>query len=357
MNNFQEYCFYLLFIFFEFVLLFIGKNGKKPVFTYLAIIVAITISGLRTGVGADYFIYERNYEYINEFNDLKNYPNLEPLYLLSNYVFKQFGIPFNGLLLFFSSITIIPLFSGIKKISPNPEFSFFLFIITNYYFVSMNQLRQVIALSLFIFSLFYFTNKSKHKFLFINTIGVLFHYSAIITYTILFVDKISKFLNKRILIILLVTSLALGGFIEPFIIKISGLFLPPFYIDYLLSDFFLEKNFIAFFKLIFPSIIFIISIFYWPIIKNKANFNLVFLLFSIGIFYFNIFFGKSIFIRPGFYFDICIIVWIPMLGSMMTIIKRNILYATSTFYYISLLWLTIFINGGQGVVPYNSILF
>ncbi len=357
MNNFYEYSFYLFFICLELILLFIGRNEKKPFLTYIALIIAILISGFRSGIGADYFMYERNFANIYKLSDFKNFPNLEPLYLLSNYIFKILGISFNGLLFFFSLITIIPLFWGLKKISPNPEFSFFLFIITNYYFISLNQIRQVIALSFFILSLHFLNDSKKTKYWFVNTVGLLFHYSAIITFSIYFIEKTKSFFTQKKLILVFFLSLLLSKFVEPILIRLVGFILPSFYADYLLSDFFLEKNNIAFLKLIFPSTIFFYSIYYWKEIeKQSSKFYLVFFIFSLGIFYYNIFYGKSIFIRPGFYFDICTIVWIPMLGSIMNKINRNILYISSIIYFICLLYLTIFIMSGQGVVPYKSIL-
>jgi len=57
----------------------------------------------------------------------------------------------------------------------------------------MIQIRQAVASALFLFSLQYIQTKDYKKYFLINTLGVLFHYSALITFPIYFLSTTKQY--------------------------------------------------------------------------------------------------------------------------------------------------------------------
>lgn len=97
-----------------------------------------------------------------------------------------------GLLIITSFIFCALSFKSIFSESKYPTLSVILFFATNLYFLSMNMIRQSIAISIFILSIPHIKNKSFFKFLFLNLIAVSIHSITVIYFIIYFL------LNRRI---------------------------------------------------------------------------------------------------------------------------------------------------------------
>lgn len=325
---------------------------EKEVFFWITVLLFL-VSIFRYNIGADYATYVEMFEYINlslTFDDI--FIHTEPLYFILNKLVYLFSS--NSILLFISVSIIIysTLYKAIKSVSTDYVFSLFLYIVTTYYFISLNQIRQSISLVLFLYSLSALINDKKIKYLVINTVAILFHYSAIFTLIPLLVKDIS--IKKRTYLVILSLSIILSTRID-ILLSDKLLLIDNMYTDYLNNDHFIEKNNSALFKQLVPNAIVLLSIFKMDLLPKKAL--ILFNIYFLGVVYLNIFYGKNIFIRPAFYFDIVIIIYLPIFLYYLIPSDRYLRWGIQfiiSIYYIALTVYGIFLNGGQGVVPYKT---
>lgn len=190
-------------------------NKYKNVTSLISILTLTLFTSLRWETGTDWESYYNLFQNI----DL----SFGELFLLQIYSFDFGYVVFNVLVNFFSSsytvfllldsiIALGLIYFLIKKYSPNPNISIFVFY--NAFFVAqyMGSNRRIIAIglsALAISSLF----KNK-KSLFFTGIAFLFHKSSIITLLSKFIPRV-RFSIKKIVLILLI-SLLFGLFQFPF---------------------------------------------------------------------------------------------------------------------------------------------
>ena len=186
------------------------------------LIMSVIIGG-RYEVGTDWENYVEYYSMFNNPDILKDIVmlfalRLEPMYVALMSICNMVGLSTS---MFFTIIALgifLFLIGGHKdKIFLFPLILFFFF--GQMFNMSMNIIRQAIAISIFFFSLRFFGN-NKIKMFICLTIAVLFHYSSIVLITALLLEKkIFSFLDKRnlILCIFIITYFvgpSLVGFIE-----------------------------------------------------------------------------------------------------------------------------------------------
>ena len=349
---FSQYFIYIVFVAVITAFSYINKLNKTDVFAYLMYSFVLLMAVLRIDTGADYATYIEMHERVGKsgFQDMLDFT--EPLFfwlLKLIYVFTDdYWIMFAVVSFFIYTV----LFLALKKLSTDIALSLILYVITSYYFISINQLRQSISLVIFLYSLTYIINAKPGKYFLLNLIGVGFHYSAAI---VLFLYPLFRInFSRRNLIIIYLASIVLSIFIEKmFVSSLSALDL--FYAQYFDMEEYMEKNYLALGKVVIPNLILIYSIIQF---KNfsKAEYS-IFLVFFASIIYYNIFFGKHIFIRPGMYFEIVTILYIPIFIKKFFSITMGLVVETFLiiYYFFAVTLYGILINGGQGVVPYKFI--
>lgn len=179
-------------------------NGTKLFEVRLALICSsipvMFVSAVRYAVGTDYFnTYTNGYYRVSLGNESDHF---------------EFG--FNALIKILSSISpdnpnllfIITsiifvgfTFAAIYNLSTNILMSILLLFISRYYFISMNGVRQFIAMSIFLFALKYAIEEKIGRYVFWGIIAISFHYSLVIFFPVYFLTRLK--LTKEYLAILI----------------------------------------------------------------------------------------------------------------------------------------------------------
>ena len=200
------------------ILAITNKNNKKMKnFLMLLSTLPLTlIAGLRYGVGQDYF-----YTYVPAFNSILTrgtFANYEFGFLFLNKFIQIFTTDYVYLFLICAMLFSYFTFKTIYKYSKDPILSIFLLIGTQYYFIFLNGMRQMIAVSIFLYSFRFIKEKKPIKYFLLNFIGLSFHSSALITFPFYFFANIKLSPQKTILVLIL--SIGVSGLIREFLIQI-----------------------------------------------------------------------------------------------------------------------------------------
>ena len=131
-------------------------KGTVRTFAILSSLPFILNSILRGQVGTDWLIYDTYYYEIS--NGGRKFS--EPLFNLLNRILYM--ISSDSLLLFavVGFVTLALFFAGIYQQSEIAVYSVLLFFLTGRYFASLNQIRQMLAISLFFFAFKYIVQRS-----------------------------------------------------------------------------------------------------------------------------------------------------------------------------------------------------
>lgn len=182
-----------------------------PVGIFISIILYSLIFGIRYGVGRDFFAYLNSYEFAAE----RGYILRE-----GEWGFDKLTLFFAGLglhySLFFSFIAFIQIYFLSLSFKTNKRllsYIFMSFMLICTFLSWMNGLRQIIALSIFIYAINFALEKKTWKYFVLILIAYLFHSSAIILLPLyFFIIKANQLIPKiKYQIIFFVLSLLLAG--------------------------------------------------------------------------------------------------------------------------------------------------
>lgn len=157
-------------------------NSTYKILCVLAFLPTTLVSVLRYEVGTDWSIYHDYFHWISEGKDKFS----EPLFNLLNrviYFFTQ-----DSWWLFAVCAVIIGFFTyrAIMEQSVNPAFSILIFMISGDYFNSQNQVRQAMAMAIFLFAMKYMKSREWKKYFLWMIIALLIHTSACIYFPMYF---------------------------------------------------------------------------------------------------------------------------------------------------------------------------
>lgn len=155
---------------------------KKTRNTVIIIGIALFIvSAFRaTSVGIDTKSYLWTYERLGaSIPSLSLSFGAEDGYTLLEYICRNIGVGFRGVVIFSSAIYIIPVLYIIFKYSENPYLSIFYFVTLDYYCFSMSGMRQCIAIGLCIIAFEMAQRKKLIPYLLLVGIAITFHSTAI----------------------------------------------------------------------------------------------------------------------------------------------------------------------------------
>jgi hypothetical protein len=207
-NLFSEGKIYLFFYLWFFVLavLELSKDVKpyRNVLAFSSFVLLAFFTGLRWETGTDWFSYKELFDTLElGWTFLLNVYSFDLGYVVLNAIVKSFTDDYTLFLLVDSFIAVGIVFWFLKKYSPNPNISFFVFY--NAFFVGqfMGSNRRIISLGAALF-VFYFVHEMKYKkYAFWQTIAFLFHRTSIMLFLTWFIPR-KRFTAKQILLILLV---------------------------------------------------------------------------------------------------------------------------------------------------------
>jgi len=209
------------------------KNNKNAVLInciiyFLPALILIFISGMRDiGIDKDSLNYQNSFENFRTFFD-SDFLEKEPFFWFILEINRHFLNTINGVFLIYAFLHISIIFYAIKKNSPLPILSIFIYICFFYILYGITQIRVAVAISIFVVSITDILKRNIIGYFIKITIAVLFHYSAVIFYFLYFINPNS--LNKKFYYILPLLGF-LFAFFQPAILSLFSLligFLPPF---------------------------------------------------------------------------------------------------------------------------------
>ena len=355
------------------LMLFSKKIRHKGLFFFILCVMYTVVSTIRYDVGTDYVpTYVR---YFGRIQAGVNY-HYERLFLWLN----QLVIHFNGkawMLLGICAVFTILMFFHFIKNNVEEDYwflSIYLFLTSTIYFATMNLVRQYMALAILLFGLDYLKKQHYVSYSICIVIAMLFHSSAVIAFLYmalyyLYSNKIWTKLYNMLFAILYCASIVFMFVDLRRVVPYFSFMIPDRYIGYLTSKFMSIKNYAAILKQVIPNFILFLMIKDAKYLKKEFDyFDLCFIGWIFYVLITNLFYGINLFIRLGFYFDYFILLVVPMLiyyykqhyysSSISKInIKRfdRVVSAVVIINYTALTIYSIFLNGGHGVTPYQTI--
>lgn len=185
---------------------------KYILFLIFSILPLGLISGLRYGIGTDYF-----YTYSPNFYKILNgeFVYSELGFNLLNKLIQIFSHKDTALFLVTGILFAALLIKSIVKYSNNIFFSFLVAFISCIYFISLNNVRQSIASVIMLAAFPYFIQKKTLKMVFVTLCGMLFHYTAIVIFFTYILSNI-KFVRKNFIFICVLSIIILPIFAQVF---------------------------------------------------------------------------------------------------------------------------------------------
>lgn len=172
---------------------------KNVIILIISSLPLCLISGLRYGIGTDYF-----FTYDPEFYNIANGGESE--YELGFYLLNKLIVIFTKnsqwLFLITSFIFVILVFKSFYDNSNDLQFSILLFAITEVFFISMNNVRQSLACAIVLYGFKYIKKDKVFRFFLYIILATFIHRIAILFIVLIFFRKINISINKLILIAL-----------------------------------------------------------------------------------------------------------------------------------------------------------
>lgn len=198
--------FYLLF-FLTIVLAFIDSRKVHVKMAWLPFLIMLLLCGLRgEDVGTDTYNYLSHYKYeVGE--------RIEPLYSLTIDICHYIGLTPHQFIFVTALLTFVPLYIFVRKYSVNPCFSALIYISysATFFGLAFNGVRQAIAMSFLIFSIYYLSKKDRViRSLIFLIIAILFHYSCLVLLPFFIALYFVRSISKEFVYIALIVSFIFG---------------------------------------------------------------------------------------------------------------------------------------------------
>lgn len=195
------------------------NNAITIIFLCLSALPLIIVSAIRYDVGKDYF-----YTYVPYFNNLLiNHPNtnVEIGYFLLNKLVQVFTTDYIWIFVVCSFIYFFFVYKGIYEQSKNIPLSICLLVITGYYFIFLNTMRQCISVAIIFYALKYVKQRKPIKFAIFIALAFTFHTSALFAIPMYFLYgiKINPKVGMGIIIVTIIFSQLLSGIISNMILQ------------------------------------------------------------------------------------------------------------------------------------------
>jgi hypothetical protein len=181
----------------------IASIGKFNVF--LLILITIILGGIRWETGTDWVNYYNFFHY--NASTWKDYhKNFEISYNLLNFIINKYFNSYTLLLIIMSFFVIVLRYNTIKLISVYPIMSYYLFFCDN--IGGMFAVRQTLAISIVLTSIYYIHKKNKILFILITILAISFHLSMIIWF--ISYPLYHKKINSKTMILLFIIATGIG---------------------------------------------------------------------------------------------------------------------------------------------------
>lgn len=307
----------------------------------LAVFPVWFITAFRYDVGTDYL-----YTYVKYFEH-SSYgwrPYDEPLFQLLNNFILTFSDNYVWLFVITGAIINILFFYFIFKYSVTPITSIVIYFVSSFFFNSLNNIRQYLAMSIAVFA---FTNKNFIKSLIIILFASMFHFSALLYVPVLLASKL-RFRRKDFMIFSAIAFISV-----PFICKLS-----IYLLQFTKYSYFLDSGSgFSLLIIIVNVLIFIACLFYYDERDKEYQKYAILQLITVCLCIFSIFFKNEEFtIR---------LIRLPMIFQLILVPKiiskernracRALVLCGIVLSYFVFTFYTVYLMGGLEVFPYQFI--
>ncbi|MEX9690612.1 EpsG family protein [Providencia sp. PROV254] len=325
--------------------------------SYFGYFFLILFSGLRFGIGTDFFNYQTIFFNINTNSFYNSNLELGFSFLVKMLPQTEFGFQ---LFIFTSSlINNLLLFVILEKMIRNKKnherlIIFIFFFITNIYFFPFNGIRQGIACAFALFSYKYILSNELSKFLLCILLGFLFHKSIVIFIPFYFLFRVK--IHRNINLILVTTALLIVKL--KFLNSVTAILhyiVDEKYINYIENPPDFGGSGLGVYLYIF-----LFSLVYVTTYLNKSfqlrdpKFNFLFFIFTLGIVLRILSLENIIFVRLSYFFTCFDFIFIPYI---LLSFSKNKFFWVSIYTTIYLITFLASLQNTNGLLPYNNILF
>lgn len=362
-----------LICFFSSVVLFILSEKKYKhynkqitiIFVALALIIPSALAGMRDfSIGTDISVYG-NY-WFNLTNEVSFFKYIKwalssdigILYAMLNYVVSIFTDDVHWFYFFLSLITNTFIYIAVSGYKNKLSVPFAMYIYYILFFnSSLNILRQSVAIAVLLLAYRYLSENNYSKFLIFLVIASMFHTTALLMIVLIPIFKISNWKNKQICTIILftITLVIMLGYSKILELLMDLGFLGERYFGYL------NKNAGGgrIIRTCLYSVIFIFIIISYNSLTNygKRNSGLVNCSLLSFVFTILLFLGNNQIIRIAYYFDITLVLILPMISQKIVILMDSGKRIKLVYHIIGIVlliyWLlTIVIQNNGQTYPY-----
>jgi len=345
------------------ILYFFQNKIRKVDIAYIAMIVLFfLVSALRYNVGQDYQHWIQVYDWIENGYAGGNY--VEIGFKALNQIIQS--VPFFNVYVLYVITSAFIIFGFgytiFKHVNKKYWFlALFMFIGSGIFFATLNLVRQYISIVIIMIALPLLIDKKYIKFGLCVVIAGLFHTSSFIMiafaifYIIFREQKYKKALIVLYILSLIFMIIDLRQIMEWFVFMI-----PQRWKWYFTSKFLTDRNYSALVKQIVPNIILLFTL--WKrnqILEKKPENDIYILMLFTNVVITNCFYGVLVLLRLSYFFDVSLIFIVPIVIEVVKEYKNTKLTTLTIMaiilYYMLLTIVTIFIMGGHGVMPYQTL--
>ena len=330
-----------------------SKNGKvlKFFFIFLAFLIPFLVSGLRSiVVGTD--TKETYYNiYVRALNNLSGARDVG--YFIFNRICVLVVKDYQFVIVMTSLLFVGLSFYHIFKESEHPYYSVLLFFATNVFFLSMNMIRQSIAIMIFVFGISAIREKKFLKYLIICLIAFSFHSAAIIYLPLYFICK-KDFNIKRALVFLIIIVL-FGSLLSEFLLNVLSkeAFFRTYFAWYIGSTY--NTGNVSIISLAIAIIIFITLCYCKRFNQDNKNFNIIITMQYIALILLTFSSLIPMMQRTAMLFSFPLFIYLPdIIKNTKKDFAGVILRLGVPVGYLLYMYFTIFIYGYNEVFPYIS---
>lgn len=354
---------YKVYVWQENATLDLTKGYSFNFFHLLALMLLTLVVAVRYDVGTDWNTYNGLFKSYKN-NPLMSFGNQEME--LGYYYVNRFVIWIGGgSSIVFGALALIAWGLAFKSVPPYlvPLLIFFLFV-DEYFFISLNLVRQFTALGIFVYSVKFIVSRHFLKFLLCLLFASLFHLSAVILIPLYFLPY-KRLYNQKLWIIAYVITLLLANvpiFIELFLklfIRVTE-FIPllNIYVRYILNEKFGNFRLEVGLGYIFRVAVSLFLLFTSKrVIKAEPKTKAYYTLFFIGLIIYNLFYMIPLIVRINHYF-IIFRSFILAFTAWFLWQEKNAIWKYGVIgifvLYIALYLFAIY-NGSHGTAPYQTI--
>ena len=249
----------------------LDNKRLSSLFAVLSIVPLTLVSGLRYGVGADFFTYKTYFDAIAG-NGTYFGVETERGYYLLNKIVAFFTNNSVYLFITVSAIIISFFFSRIFEASVEPVMSVFLFVTLGFYFYAMNGQRQFIAIAICFWATRYIEKEQFWRYLLCIVAAMLFHFSAFI---MLFVYFLRKKIPIPFWLLIITISLMAVSIYDKVLMFLINTFYPQYNNEHFLNAFFNIE--VSYFNILLFGILSVACVFYKNKLVKDSCFNIFYI--------------------------------------------------------------------------------